>query len=81
MHGWADELLSSGAVSRRNHRTVLWVMVVVMLALHLDPFEQGRVDPVLWGWIPRDLSYHLAWVVAAAAITFYFCAKVWPDKE
>jgi hypothetical protein len=56
-------------------------MVVVMLALHLDPFEQGRVDPVLWGWIPRDLSYHLAWVVAAAAITFYFCAKVWPDKE
>ena len=81
MRGAAVELLSSGAVSRRSHRTVLWVTVVVMILLHLDPFEQGQVEPVVAGWIPRDLGYHLAWVVAAAVITFYLCAKVWPDEE
>lgn len=68
-------------MSRRSHRTVLWVAVVVMILLHLDPLDHQQVEPVLLGWIPRDLGYHLAWVFGAALLTFYFCSKVWPDEE
>ncbi len=66
---------------RREHRLIFWVAVCGMLVLHMDPFARGRVDPVVLGWIPRDLGYHLLWITAAAVMTFYLCARVWPDDD
>lgn len=52
-----------------------------MVVAHMDPLASGGVEPVALGWIPRDLGYHLVWITLAAILTFYMCAKVWPDEE
>lgn len=68
-------------MSVRAHRIVLAAIVIALVILHMDPWSDGSIEPVVWGFVPRDLGYHLLWVLAATATTFYMCAKAWPEDE
>lgn len=65
-------------MSRRSHRRLLAVLVVVLLVLHLDVWNHGRAGLVL-GWLPWDLAYHLAWMAAATAVVWYMTYGPWED--
>ena len=68
-------------MTRRHHRRVFWVLVVVLAALHVDFFNHGVSPPPLFGWLPVDLAYHMIWVIAAAALVLYFTRYVWRDSD
>ncbi len=68
-------------MTRRRHRRIFWVFVVVLAALHVDFFNHGTSPPLLFGWLPADLAYHMAWVIAAAALVLYFTRYVWRDYD
>lgn len=65
-------------MSRRAHHTLLAVLVTALLVLHVDVWNHDRAGLVL-GWIPYDLAYHLAWMLAAAAVVLYMTYGPWQD--
>jgi len=66
-------------MSRRGHRTLAATSIAALLVLHVDAWNASRVEPMLLGWIPFDLAYHLAWMVAASLVLFHLTAKVWTE--
>ena len=68
-------------MTRRQHRRIFWVLVVVLAALHVDFFNHGTTLPLIFGWLPTDLAYHIAWVIAAAVLVLYFTRYVWRDFD
>jgi hypothetical protein len=35
----------------------------------------------VFGWMPYDLAYHLAWMLAATAVVVYMTYGPWKDDE
>lgn len=68
-------------MTRRQHRRIFWLLVVVLAALHVDFFNHGTTPPLLFGWLPVDLAYHITWVIAAGALVIYFTRYVWRDYD
>tara|TARA_Y100000310_G_C20025011_1_gene509182 strand:+ start:283 stop:495 length:213 start_codon:yes stop_codon:yes gene_type:complete len=70
-------------MTRKQHKTFFWTAVVILSILHVDFFNHGIEDPLLFGWLPIDLAYHFLWVVVAAALVFYFAHFIWraPDER
>ncbi len=68
-------------MTRRQHRRIFWVLVVVLSVLHVDFFNHGIPALLLFGWLPADLAYHLAWVIAAALLVLYLTRYVWRDSD
>jgi hypothetical protein len=68
-------------MSRRAERRLFWAVVAALVLAHLDPWGGTDIEPVLFGWIPRDLAYPLGWVGLATAVTFWMCARIWRDDE
>ena len=66
-------------MSRRAHAYVFAALAVALVGLHFDRWNDHRVEPWALGWMPADLAYHVGWVIAATALIFYLCARVWPD--
>ncbi|MCA9693572.1 MAG: DUF3311 domain-containing protein [Myxococcales bacterium] len=66
-------------MTRRAHAWVLAALVAALLALHVDTWNKGQVDPLVLGWMPVDLAYHVGWVLAATAVIFYMTGRVWPE--
>ena len=67
-------------VSRRAHHTLLAVLVTALLVLHIDVWNHGQ-GGLVFGWMPYDLAYHLAWMLAATAVVIYMTLGPWPDDE
>jgi hypothetical protein len=68
-------------MTRRRHRLVFAVLAAAMFVLHVDPWSSGAIEPVTWGFVPRDLGYHIVWIIAAVLLTFYLCGPVWRETE
>jgi hypothetical protein len=68
-------------VPRIDGHALFWAVVLVLLVLHMDPFAGDGIEPVAFGWIPRDLGYHLVWIAVATLTMFWMCARVWRDDE
>jgi hypothetical protein len=67
-------------VSRRAHHVLLACLVLVLLVLHLDVWNH-RVGGLVFGWLPWDLAYHLAWMAAAAAVVWYMTIGPWTEDD
>ena len=60
---------------------IFWSTAGLLLALHVDPFNHGVGGALWWGWLPRDLAYHLGWVAVGTALLFYLTARIWKDSK
>lgn len=67
-------------MDRRAHARTFAALAIVLTALHLAHFP-GALEVRVLGWMPWDLAYHLAWMLAATALVFYLTARVWPDPR
>lgn len=63
-----------------GERVAFALAVLALLASHMLVFEQGEHALVL-GWMPRDLAYRVAWMLAAAGVVFWMTARLWPNHE
>lgn len=66
-------------MSRRAHARIFAGLALALVILHFDACNNHRIEPLVLGWIPIDLAYHLGWIVLATALVFYMTARVWPD--
>lgn len=62
--------------SHRRHGRVLAVMVALLVLTHVVQWQPGR-EPMLLGFLPWDLAYHLLWMVAATVVVLYMTEVVW----
>ncbi len=66
---------------RVGHARVFAGLVVALVILHLDAWNAGRAEPLVLGFLPWDMAYHLGWMIAAMAVIFYMTVWVWPEEE
>lgn len=67
-------------MSRSHRHLALAVLVSVLLAGHLLQPSPG-IEPMVVGWLPWDLGYHLLWMAAAAAVVWFMTDVVWRCDE
>ena len=69
-------------MTRKQHKSVFWTATGILSILHVDFFNHGIDDPLLFGWLPIDLTYHFLWVLAATGVVFYCTHFIWrvPDE-
>jgi hypothetical protein len=60
-------------------RRILAVALLVLVGLHLFPPSAGDPHMLIAGFLPWDLAYHLAWILAAALVVIYMTGAPWPD--
>lgn len=67
-------------MSLAAHRRVFAALVAVMVLLHVDVWNHGRTEPLVLGWLPWDLAYHLGWMALGTGLVFYMTSgALWPD--
>ena len=67
------------AQRKRNHmKRVLLVLTIIMVVIHYDFWNWGKVDPVVFGFVPVGLWYQAAYCVAAAFLLLLFVIFAWP---
>lgn len=59
-------------------RICLWLAVAGLLVLHVIPPHRGA-EPVLLGFLPWDLGYHVLWMVGAALTIIFAAEVVWRE--
>lgn len=68
-------------VSPRAHRRLFALLTAALIVLHVDPYNAGP-GPLVFGWLPWDLAYHLGWMAAAALLVVYMTSSViWPEDQ
>lgn len=69
------------SLETRVRRWVFWAGVVALCLAHVWPrwVEDGAPQPLLGGWLPADMAYHLGWIVAAAGWVAFMCGPIWRD--
>lgn len=67
-------------MSRRAHHLLLAALVTALLVLHLDVWNRHAAG-LVFGWLPWDLAYHLAWMAAATAVVWYMTLGPWTERD
>lgn len=68
------------SIRNRRNKVALAVLVVVLLVTHVVQWRPG-LEPMVLGFMPWDLAYHLIWMVAAAAVIFWWTTVDWDDPS
>jgi len=58
----------------------LTLLVVVFYALHQDVWNWRSVEPLLFGFLPVGLWYHVAYSVAASVVLWVLVRHAWPRE-
>lgn len=61
-------------------KKVVVVLLVLLAVLHQDFWHWNRIDPLVFGFIPIGLAYHIGISIAAAilwALAVHYC---WPKN-
>lgn len=66
-------------MSRARHRLVATGWTLALLFAHLVPVTDGD-SSIMWGFMPVELAYRLAWMGCAMALILYITVFVWPDE-
>ena len=53
---------------------------VVLVLLHLDFWRPQRAR-LLFGWLPEELAYRVAFIVLAWCYMLWICARVWREED
>jgi len=56
----------------------LLVMVSAVYALHQDFWNWQRIEPLLFGFLPVGLAYHVAYSILAALMMTVLVRFAWP---
>jgi hypothetical protein len=56
---------------------IVVLVLVVFVALHLDLWGWGRIEPVLLGWIPYHIWYHGLLTLGVALCMIWLVTRVW----
>jgi hypothetical protein len=59
-------------------RWIVYLIAVVVLALHQDFWNWGKVDPKLFGVLPVGLWYHALFCVACSVVMWLLLQVAWP---
>lgn len=58
-------------------RWLLVVAVFVLMFLHNDFWNRDHEPRAVFGWVPWDLAYHVAWVGAGALLLAVVMRVAW----
>ena len=57
----------------------VWFLILALLVLHHDFWQWNRVEPLLWGWAPIALWYHVGYTFVCIAVMFLLGRWIWPE--
>lgn len=57
----------------------LTALVLVFYALHQDFWNWRTIEPLVFGFLPAGLAYHVAYSLGAAGIMAVLVKFAWPD--
>lgn len=64
---------------RRNRGGLIYVLILIMLALHNDFWLWDRIHPLVLGWMPIGLFYHVAYMIVAVVVLALMVRFAWPE--
>jgi hypothetical protein len=64
----------------RTRRTLLFLAVLALFALHQDVWFWRTARPLLFGFLPVGLTYHALFSIAAAILMAVLVRFAWPDR-
>ena len=59
-------------------RKLVYTMIVLLALLHQDFWLWDRIDPLLFGFIPIGVTYHIGVSLAAAVLWALAVRYCWP---
>lgn len=66
-------------MSRRSHITLSVAAFVVLFVLHHDGWRDDSDSALLFGWLPQELAYRLAWMGGAFLFLVHLTSCVWKE--
>jgi hypothetical protein len=57
---------------------LIYAAAAVLLVLHQDFWNWGKIGPFAFGFLPIGLAYHAAFAVACAVMMALLVAVAWP---
>ncbi len=57
---------------------LLTLLVLVMYALHQDFWNWRKIEPLVFGFLPVGLAYHVAYSILAAVTRTLLVKFAWP---
>lgn len=62
-------------------RTLIWIAVIALIVLHQDFWFWDTYEPLVFGFLPIGLAYHVGLSIAAAIVWFLATKFCWPADE
>ena len=57
---------------------VAWLFILALIVLHHDFWLWDRIEPILWGWVPVALWYHVAYTLLCILAVVLLGRWAWP---
>ena len=58
---------------------IVWLSVLALLVLHHDFWQWNSIEPLLLGWAPVVLWYHVIYSIVCIAVVYLLGRWVWPE--
>jgi hypothetical protein len=58
---------------------IVYLAFAVLLLLHFDFWNWDQIHPIVFGWMPIGLFYHVAYTFVFAALLIALNKFCWPD--
>ena len=62
-------------------RTLIWIAVIALIVLHQDFWFWDTYEPLVFGFLPIGLAYHVGLSIAAAIVWFFATKFCWPVDD
>jgi hypothetical protein len=62
-------------------RTLIWLAVIALIVLHQDFWFWTTFEPLVFGFLPIGLAYHVGISIAAAVVWFLATKYCFPVDE
>lgn len=56
----------------------VWLLILTLIVLHHDFWLWNRIEPLLWGWAPIALWYHVGYTLVCIAAMYLLGRWIWP---
>jgi hypothetical protein len=57
----------------------VWLLIITLIVLHHDFWQWDRIEPILWGWAPVALWYHVVYTLLCVAALYLLGRWIWPE--
>ena len=59
----------------------MWIAVIALIVLHQDFWFWDTYEPLVFGFLPIGLAYHVGLSIAAAIVWFLATKFCWPAED